>query len=124
MAMGPKIDAHLKIQNNGREVAVTGPTGGWDPYVKAAKFAVVIGQVQKDTLVLALGKSTANSPAATWSATAHVWDPDNEGLELKPRWAYGWAIASAEGEDDAATEWYEPYEWSVITWLVRGNPQP
>jgi hypothetical protein len=122
MAMGPKIDAHLKLKNNGKKVAVTGPTGGWDPYVKEATFAVVIGQVQDDEIVLAVGTSTAKPPDATWAATARVRDPNDQGLQLKPGWAYGWAIASAEASDDTGAEWYEPYEWSVITWLVAGNP--
>ena len=114
MAMGPKIDAHLMLKNKGKKVAVTGPTGGWDPYVTGATFAVVIAQVQNDEIVLAVGEGTARPAAPQWAATAKVV---GQGA-FAAGWAYGWAVATAEAKDSADVEWYEPYEWSVTTWLV------
>ena len=118
MAMGPKIDSHLVLGSNGATVAVTGPTGGWDDYQQSATFAVVIGQAQDEEIVLAVGEGSANQGAATWKATATVVGSG----KLKVGWAYGWAIVSVESKTAAGAEWYEPYDWSVNTWLVPGPP--
>jgi hypothetical protein len=117
--MGPKIDPHLILQATGREVSVTGPTGGWDAWEEKATFAVVIGQAHDEDIVLAVGRASANRGAATWSATATV-----EGAgKLQPGLAFGWALVSVENKVAAGAEWYEPYPWSVYTWLVPG-PAP
>jgi hypothetical protein len=112
MAMGPKVDEHLILSKNGKTVKVTGPTGGWDPYLKSATFTVVIGQVQEEKIVLAVGRASVAYGAGDWAATAKVLDPPGDILQLGP--AYAWAVASGEAFDGA----YEPYEWSVYTRLV------
>jgi len=114
--MGPKIDEHLILSKNGKTVKVTGPTGGGDDYQEEATFAVVIGQAQDADIVLALGQSSAKHGADTWSATATVM---GSGV-LVPGLAFGWAMVSVETKTAAGAEWYEPYQWSVYTWLVPG----
>ena len=117
--MGPKIDAHLILLANGKEVAVTGPTGDWDSWEENAKFAVVIGQTHEANIVLALGESSAKRGDTAWSATATVQGSG----KLQPGLAFGWAIVSVENKLATGDEWYEPYPWSVYTWLVPG-PAP
>ncbi len=119
MAMGPKIDAHLILSANGKEVAVTGPIGDWDEWQENAKFAVVIGQAPKADIVLAVGESSAKRGDKTWSATAAVTGAG----KLQPGLAFGWAVVSVENKLATGDEWYEPYPWSVYTWLVPG-PAP
>ena len=66
MAMGSRIFPHLALVN-GATVEVKGPTGDWDPYAESATFAVIVGQVNRQTgaIVLAKGRSTETStPAA------------------------------------------------------------
>lgn len=121
MAMGPKVDSHLFLAKDRKSVTVTGPVGDWDPYLKSATFAVVIGQTQHDEIVLAVGRSKGEvkKPAKTWTATATVLDPATE--VLVPGLAYAWAVASGEAVDGE----YEPYDWSVYTRLLAFNaPKP
>jgi hypothetical protein len=121
MAMGPKIDAHLELAKNGRTVKVKGPTGDWEPYAASATFVVTIGQVDPQTgkVVLATGRSNRKYTPADkkWAARATVGGAN---ARLRAGMAYGWAVASVEAQDGT----YEPYQWSVVTRLVVGNPPP
>jgi hypothetical protein len=122
MAMGPRINAHLALSGDGKTVAVKGPTGDWEPYAESATFAVIIGQVNKQTgaIVLAEGRSddtyTPNEP--WWDAEAEVFDPAN-GV-LVPGQAAAWGIASVKMQNNR----YETFEWSVMTRLIDTPPLP
>lgn len=121
MAMGPRIDAHLKLVDAGRTVKVVGPTGDWDRYAVSATFKVVVAQIQEDRIVFAIGHS--DEPYTTtdtwWDAEAVVHgDPD---IKLIAGPATAWAIASVKTRDDE----YEPYAWSVETRLLDApSPDP
>jgi hypothetical protein len=119
--MGPKIDAHLKLVDDGRTVKVVGPTGEWDRYAVSATFKVVVAQVQGDKIVFAIGNSdeTYTSAQTWWDADAVVQgDPD---VKLFGGPASAWAIASVRTRDDT----YQPYSWSVETrLLVAPSPDP
>jgi hypothetical protein len=119
--MGPKIDAHLKLVDDGRTVKVVGPTGEWDRYAVSATFKVVVAQVQGDKIVFAIGNSdeTYTSAQTWWDADAVVQgDPD---VKLFGGPASAWAIASVRTRDGV----YEPYAWSVETrLLVAPSPDP
>ena len=60
MAMGSRIFPHFALVNGRKTVEVKGPTGDWDPYAESATFAVIVGQVNRQTgaIVLAKGRST------------------------------------------------------------------
>jgi hypothetical protein len=119
--MGPKIDAHLKLVDDGRTVKVVGPTGEWDRYAVSATFRVVVAQVQGDKIVFAIGSSDeAYTSAHTWwDAEAAVHGQADVKLVAGP--ASAWAIASVRTRDDT----YEPYAWSVETRLiVEPSPDP
>jgi hypothetical protein len=112
--MGPKIDAHLKLADDGRTVKVVGPTGEWDRYAISATFKVVVAQVQGDEIVFAIGDSDDTyTPAHTWWGADAVVHGD-PGVKLVAGPASAWAIASVRTRDDT----HQPYSWSVETRLL------
>jgi hypothetical protein len=112
--MGPKIDAHLKLVDDGHTVEVVGPTGEWNRYAVSATFKVVVAQIQDDKIVLAIGESDEPyTPADTWwDANAVVQGDPSVAFVAGP--ASAWAIASVKTLDDV----YESYAWSVETRLL------
>jgi hypothetical protein len=119
--MGPKIDAHLKLVDDGRTVEVVGPTGEWNRYAVSATFKVVVAQIQADKIVLAIGESDeAYTRADSW------WDADavvqgDTAVKFVAGPASAWAIASVKTLDGT----YESYAWSVETrLLVAPSPDP
>jgi hypothetical protein len=128
MAMGPRINKHLKLLG-GNKVAVKGPVGDWEPYAASATFAVIVGQVDEASgkIVLARGRSGPGEKykpggKKVWDADATVFDPANGVLADGP--AVAWGIASVEMRDGT----HEAYGWSVSTRLVsnvrRGKRLP
>jgi hypothetical protein len=118
--MGPKIDAHLKVVDDGRTVKVVGPTGEWNRYAVSATFKVIVAQVQGDQIVLAIDESDEAYTRANswWDADAAVQGDTTVKLVAGP--ASAWAIASVKTLDGT----YEPYAWSVETRLLVGPPDP
>jgi hypothetical protein len=124
MAMGPRINKHLKLSPDGKIVAVKGPVGDWEPYAVSATFAVIVGQVDRKTgqIVLAVGRS---EPGETyepggepmWDADAKVFHPKGHVLADGP--AVAWGIAAVKMQDGK----HEEYGWSVETRLIRKVPQ-
>jgi hypothetical protein len=118
MAMGPRINKHLKL-SGGNKITVKGPVGKWEPYAVSATFAVVVGQVNEATgkIVLAVGRSDPGEEykpggKTVWDADAEVFDPANGVLVDGP--AVAWGIAAVEMQDGK----HEAYGWSVKTRLV------
>jgi hypothetical protein len=122
MAMGSRIFPHLALVNGRKTVEVKGPTGDWDPYAVSATFAVIVGQVNRQTgaIVLAKGRSTeVYTPGNDWwDADADVFDP--QGGEFVPGMAVAWGIAAVKMRDDRN----ETFEWSVTTRLIEDPPLP
>ena len=122
MAMGSRIFPHLALVNGRKTVNVKGPTGDWDPYAVSATFAVIVGQVNRQTgaIVLAKGRSTeVYTPGDPWwDADADVFDPDNG--QFVPGMAVAWGIAAVKMQDDR----HETFEWSVDTRLIEAPPLP
>ena len=102
MAMGSRIFPHLALVNGRTRVKVKVPTGDWDPYAVSATFAVIVGQVNRQTgaIVLAKGRSTEvyEPTDPWWDADADVFDP--AGGELAPGMAVAWGIAAVKMQDD------------------------
>lgn len=122
MAMGSRIFPHLALVNGRKTVEVKGPTGDWDPYAESATFAVIVGQVNRQTgaIVLAKGRSTETYTPADqwWDADAEVFDP--AAGEFVPGMAVAWGIAAVKMKDDRN----ETFEWSVTTRLIEDPPLP
>jgi hypothetical protein len=122
MAMGSKIFPHLALENGGTTVKVKGPVGEWDPYAVSATFAVIVGQVHRQTgaITLAKGRSTKTYTPGDdwWGADADVIDP--AGGVLVPGMAVAWGIAAVEMQDGR----HETFEWSVTTRLIDSPPLP
>jgi hypothetical protein len=118
--MGPKIDTHLQLVDNGRTVEVVGPIGDWSRYAVSATFKVVVAQVQAGgKIVLAIGHSDEvyKPPASRWDADAKV--DGTSGDNFVAGAASAWAITSVKMRDNK----YEPYAWSVETRLLA-PPSP
>lgn len=122
MAMGSKIFPHLALVNGGSRVKVKGPTGEWDPYAESATFAVIVGQVDRQTgaITLARGRSTeVYTPGDQWwDADADVFDPSGAGFAAGS--AVAWGVAAVKMKDDR----HETFEWSVVTRLIETPPLP
>ena len=122
MAMGSRIFPHLALVNGRKTVKVKGPTGDWDPYAESATFAVIVGQVNRQTgaIVLAKGRSTETySPADQW------WDADADVFDPRPASscrAWPWPGASRPSKMKDGRN--ETFEWSVTTRLIEDPPLP
>ena len=121
MAMGPRIDAHLKLVDGGRTVKVVGPTGDWDRYAVSATFKVVVAQIQEDRIVFATGIRMSRTPRPTPGGMPTRWCTAIPTSSWSRAPATAWAIASVKTRDDQ----YEPYAWSVETRLLDApSPDP
>ena len=122
MAMGSRIFPHLALVNGRKTVKVKGPTGDWDPYAESATFAVIVGQVNRQTgaIVLAKGRSTETYTPADqwWDADADVFDPDER--RVRARHGSGMGHRRREMRDGR----HETFEWSVTTRLIDAPPLP
>jgi hypothetical protein len=125
--MGPRINTHLALVNNGTRVEVKGPTGDWEPYAVRATFAVVIGQANRTTgeIVLAKGRSDPNdnygpNGPVWWDADADVFDPSAAGTVLQAGLAEAWGVANIELKNGR----HETYAWGMTVRLIDQPPLP